>query len=297
MKTSFFSRLLTLCLTGLLALPALAQEDALKDFPGYVDFGDLNRRLEGGLLEAIGVTASSYESGESVTFYQSSLRGRTIPGWRRSRRRGVPARLEVAHLLASSAIPTMLPAIRVGQSYYGDVALRQVAPLSPALHLGAKRMLVVGVSREPTRTPRRRHENHSPSLASPVGHIFNSAFIDALESDMEHLLRINCLVGMLKNENPRARTGGMRQVDLLCINPSMEIDRLAARHIGDLPRAMRTLLRITGATPAGGGTSLASYLLFEGPFCRELIDCGYRDAMAHRDMLEEFFHPRLQVAL
>jgi NTE family protein len=275
----------------------LNSEPLVKLLQHVIDFGDLERRLESGLLDAIGVTASSYDSGESVTFYQSNLRGRAISGWRRPRRRGVPARLEVAHLLASSAIPTMLPAARVGDSYYGDGALRQVAPLSPALHLGAERILVVGVSRDPTEPAKHRHESQSPSLARTVGHILNSAFIDALESDMEHLLRINCLVGMLKNENPRSRAAGMRQVDLLCINPSMEIEQLVARHIGDLPRAMRTLLRITGATPAGGGTSLASYVLFEAPFCRELIDYGYRDAMAQRAMLEDFFHPRRQVIL
>ena len=262
-----------------------------------IDFDDLERRLKDGFLDAIGVTASSYETGESVTFYQSNLRGSIIPGWRRPRRRGVPARLEIAHLLASSAIPTILPAAQVGDSYYGDGALRQVAPLSPALHLGADRVMVVGVSQDPARPPRNVHEGHSPSLARTVGHVFNSAFLDALESDMQHLDRINHLVSMLKNENPRAETGGMRQVDFLCINPSIELDQLVAKHIGTLPRSMRALLRMTGATPAGGGTSLASYLLFEGEFCRELIDYGYRDAMAQREMLEEFFHPRWQMVL
>jgi NTE family protein len=124
-----------------------------------------------------------------------------------------------------------------------------------------------------------------------VGHVFNSAFIDALEHNIEHLTRINHLVGMLHNENPHMDPAGLKMVDFLCINPSIEIDQLVARHIGSLPRAMRTILRITGATPAGGGTSMASYLLFEGSFCRELIDCGYRDAMDQREMLLAFFHP------
>ncbi len=261
-----------------------------------IDFGDLERRLQSGQLDAIGVTASSYDSGESVTFYQSDLAGSVLLPWQRARRRGVPTRLGVEHLLASSAIPTILPATRIGNSYYGDGALRQVSPISSALHLGAQRVMVVGVSGNPVRPPEVHHENHSPSLAKMVGHVFNSAFIDALENDMDHLTRINELVGMVQNEAPYTSTGALRLVDFLCINPSIEIDQLVARHIDSLPRAMRTVLNITGATPKGGGTSLASYLLFEGGFCRDLIACGYRDAMEQRDMLEQFFEPRIAVS-
>jgi NTE family protein len=128
-----------------------------------------------------------------------------------------------------------------------------------------------------------------------MGHVFNSAFIDALENDMEHVARINELVGMVINENPHVSTGPLRLVDFLCINPSIEISDLDSKHIGSLPRSMRTILRMTGATPAGGGTSMASYLLFEGAFCRELIACGYRDAMAQEDALMDFFYPQREL--
>jgi NTE family protein len=100
------------------------------------------------------------------------------------------------------------------------------------------------------------------------------------------------LIGMLINDNPYASTGALRLVDFLCINPSIEISDLVSKHIDSLPRSMRTILRMTGATPAGGGTSMASYLLFEGAFCRELIACGYRDAMAQEDALMDFFYPQ-----
>jgi NTE family protein len=262
-----------------------------------IDFGDLERRLEGGLLDAIGITASSYDSGESVTFYQSNLDGDILPPWRQARRRGVPAKLEVAHLLASSAIPTILPAARIGDSYYGDGALRQVSPISSAIHLGAQRVMVVGVSGNPNFAPIESHESHSPSIARIMGHVFNSAFIDALENDMEHLVRINELIGIIENENPKAETAGLRQVDFLCINPSVEINELVSRHINSLPRAMRAILKMTGATPSGGGTSMASYLLFEGEFCRDLIACGYRDAMAQEDAMMHFFYPQREVSL
>ena len=277
---------------------SLLNSDPLAELLSQViDFGDLERRLEGGLLDAIGVTASSYDSGESVTFYQSNLGGNILPEWRQARRRGVATRLGINHLLASSAIPTLLPAARIGDAYYGDGALRQVAPISAAIHLGAERIMVVGVSSNPNRPPTVSHERHSPSLARMVGHVFNSAFIDTLENDMEHVTRINELVGVILNENPHASTGGLKLVDFLCINPSVEISGLVARHMGSLPRAMRRVLRMTGATPSGGGTSLASYLLFEGAFCRELIACGYRDAMAQEEALMQFFYPPREVIL
>ncbi|MFV8818037.1 patatin-like phospholipase family protein [Haliea sp. E17] len=257
-----------------------------------IDFGDLKRRLDSGQLDAIGVTASSYDTGESITFFQSGLDREMLPPWNRHRRKGVPAELSVAHLLASSAIPTLLPAARIGDTYFGDGALRQLSPISPALHLGAQRIMVVGVSGNRTRPAVARMQNRTPSLARMLGHVFNSAFIDALENDMEHLERINELVGMMHNENPHSYAGGLREVDFLCINPTIEIDEIASHHLHSLPPAMRTLLNITGATPRGGGTSLASYLLFQGEFCRELIDTGYRDALSQREMLEQFFRPR-----
>lgn len=254
-----------------------------------INFRNIQHRIDSGYLDAVGVTASCYASGESVTFFQ----GRDdIDPWRRWQRIGVPARLAPHHLMASSAIPTILPASKIGDDYFGDGALRQVTPISPTLHLGATRVLVIGVSGNTRLARHHQHESHSPSLAKMMGHVFNSAFIDSLDTDIEQLLRINELIGIIENENPGAPTAGMRKIDLLCIYPSIEFDQIAARHTDDLPWSMRGLLNVIGATQRGGGTSMASFLLFDSAFCRELIECGYRDAMEEERLIRDFFAPR-----
>ncbi len=251
-----------------------------------VQFRNIQKRIDAGFLDAVCVSATGYTSGESVSFFQARP---DIESWRNGRSVGIPSELSVKHLLASSAIPTLLPAEKVNREYFGDGALRQLAPISPALKMGADRILVIGVSGNQTHVPRHDKESHSPSMAQMMGHIFNSAFIDNLEHDLETLVRVNDLIGMVKNENPHRPTGGMNSIGLLVIYPSIEFDEVAAKHIADLPRAMRALMKVTGATRKGGGASLASYLLFEKAFCNELIKHGYRDAMEQETAIREFF--------
>lgn len=251
-----------------------------------IQFRNIQSRIDGGYLDAVGITASAYSSGESVTFFQGKL---GIDKWRNARKIGVPSVVSIEHLMASSALPTIFPAEMIGRQYFGDGALRQISPISPALRMGADRALVIGVSGNDKLSETPPNETHSPSLANMVGHIFNSAFIDALDSDLDHLSRINELLGIIENENPRAPNAGLRPIDLLCIEPSIEFDKIAEKHVKDLPRTMRAILQVTGATQDGGGGSMASYLLFEGAFCRELIDHGYRDAMEQEDTIRLFF--------
>jgi len=247
---------------------------------------NIQSRIDKGFLEAVGITASAYSTGESVTFFQANEH---VTRWCRAHKVGVPAVICVDHLLASSALPTIFPAQKVGLEYYGDGALRQISPVSAALHMGAERVMVIGVSGADKAAKTPPAAEHSPSLAKMVGHVFNSAFLDAMDADLDNLTRINELVGILQNESPRAPTSDLKKIDLLRIEPSIAFDQIAEKHVTDLPRSMRAVLRVTGATQRGGGGSMASYLLFEGSFCRELIQHGYADGLEHEDMIRQFF--------
>ncbi len=251
-----------------------------------VAFEKIQSAIDRGFLDAISVTAMGYTSGESVSFFQ----GRDdLPGWRRSRRVGVRSRVRLEHLMASSAIPTLFPAVRINREFFGDGALRQVSPISPALHLGAQRVFVIGVSGNLRRGAERPVVEHSPSIAQIVGHLLASAFIDSLEGDVELLQRFNRMIEAMpaQGEGSSAQMG-LKPVDILVISPSEAIDKIAGRHVADLPKTMRYFLGATGGTARAGGASAASYLLFERPFCQELIDLGYRDAMEQADAIRAF---------
>jgi len=254
----------------------------------HLDLNGIHHALAAEHLRAVAVTAFGYESGQAVTFYQ----GRdTIDAWLRHRRIGVPTPLTVDHLLASAAIPLLFAPVRLGDEYYGDGAVRQSAPISPALHLGASRVLVVGVSGNPQRPApplptQRVFSGQQPSLAQIGGHMLNSTFIDSLEDDIELLQRLNHLSHLLPAHLDAHRLG-LAPIDVLVVAPSQPLDEIAARHRRELPAALRLFLRGPGATRTSGAGVL-SYLLFEASYCSELIELGRRDALAKRPELERF---------
>lgn len=192
--------------------------------------------------------------------------------------------------MASTAIPLLFPATQIGDNHYGDGALRQLKPLSPALHLGARRLFVVGVSdnfrHKPSATPTR----NPPSVGHILGQLLNSAFIDAIESDLETMETINALAVEIRPERRHAPPiAHLEPVEALCISPSEPIDKIAAQHYQELPHSVRLFLRAIGATTRSSGASAASYLLFEPGFCGKLLDLGYRDALDCKDRIRAFF--------
>lgn len=251
----------------------------------------LPRMFQQGHLHALALTASSYTSGEHFTFYDSAQH---IPAWKRSQRVAAPGRLSQAHLLASSAIPFVFPATELRyegeRGWFGDGSMRQTAPLSAAIHLGAERLLIIGAGRMQEPETRVAANSDYPNLAQIAGHAMSSIFLDALAVDIERLRRINRTLALLPDE--ALLDTPLKPIETLVIAPSKRLDDIAAEHIGSLPAPVRALLRGVGVGGKGSsarGAALASYLLFEAPFTCELLALGEEDTLARRDEVLHFF--------
>ena len=257
-----------------------------------IDFERLPQLLAQGHIQALAITASSYSSGEHVTFYQSS---RDIPSWVRSQRLAMRCEIQHQHLLASSGIPFLFPAARLdgpgGAAWFGDGAMRQTAPISPAVHLGAEKILVIGAGRiyEPAHSIPVNATDY-PSMASIAGLALSGIFLDALAVDIERLERINNMLRLITPENRNA--SGLKPVDLLVISPSKRLDEIAVRHASHLPATVQKLLHMLGSSPksgAGQSGAFISYLLFESAYTQELIALGRADARAKAGEIRKFF--------
>ena len=247
-------------------------------------FERIQGHIDSGALYAVCVTASGYTSGQSVAFFQG---GSGLEGWERNQRIGAAVTLKIEYLLASAALPFIFPAVKVHREYFGDGSMRQIAPVSPALHLGADRVLIVGTGRQ-TADQARARSNIYPSLAQIAGHALNSIFLDSLMVDIERLQRINRTVQLISGDKLAESGVELRPIRVLFITPPQPLERIAARFIHELPRTVRFILRPTGALNRAG-SNLASYLLFEESFCRALIDLGYQDTMSRESEVREFF--------
>lgn len=259
----------------------------------YLRMDRIEAMLDGGHLRAVALTGSSYTSGQHVTFFQTHHH--VVP-WLREQRIAVQTDLTLAHLMASAAIPFIFAAepleLEGLPEWFGDGSMRQSAPISPAVHLGADRVLVIGAGRmkEPDGPRRLADSEAHPSMAQIAGHAMSNIFLDALAVDVERLRRINRTLALLPRES-RAATA-LRSIELLVIAPSRRLDDLAAEHQASLPASVRAMLRAFGASGkdnSKSGAALVSYLLFEPGFVGELINLGMSDTLAKRAEVQRFF--------
>lgn len=265
---------------------ALLNNKPLREFLAKeIDFEAVRSAIANNEISAVGVNACGYATGQNICFFEGN---RSLASWTVGQRAGARTRLGLEHIMASSAIPTVFPPVQINREYFGDGVTRQMAHVSPALRLGAKRVLVVGVSANSMCPASRPEMPDTPSFAHVIAHVFNGMFLDTLDYDIDRLRLINQLVGLVPEEKLKEAGLDLKPVELLEISPSQRLNEIAAEYLDGMPAVLRNLVGSTDHHH-GAAASLASYLLFDGRFCRALIKLGYEDAQAHGKQIERFF--------
>ncbi|MDX2417194.1 MAG: patatin-like phospholipase family protein [Xanthomonadales bacterium] len=236
--------------------------------------------LELNALRGVAVTASGYSSASATSYFQAQ---EGIGEWQRTRRRGLATKLNVHHLLASASLPILFPAERIGNEYFGDGGMRMVAPLSPAIHLGANRIMVIGTRDEKPDLPPETPADY-PSAGEIGGYLMDTIFMDTLNADLARMKRINKTLELIPEE--KRHNSEMININSLVIKPSKDLRHITRAHVGEIPLSVQILLRTLGGW--GRDWRMASYLLFESAYCGELIDLGYTDGMNEEQAIVEF---------
>ncbi|MFQ6046206.1 MAG: patatin-like phospholipase family protein [Gemmatimonadales bacterium] len=249
---------------------------------GCIDFQGVEANIEAGRLRAAALTATSYTTGQTVTFVQG-IDG--LPVWERSQRIGMHTKLTLEHVIASAAIPIIFPAVKLPDGFYGDGSVRQIAPLAPAIHLGATHIIAVSMrAKKPSSVPVRAVGEY-PATAEVMSLLFNAVFLDSLEGDAERLDRINQLLAQHGAE--RRASAGLRPIRLLMLKPSRDLGAMSRGFHHLLPASVRRVVESLGSKREGS-VDFVSYLLFEPSYTDLLVELGFEDAMKRRGEIDEF---------
>jgi NTE family protein len=245
-----------------------------------INFSQISKNIENKKLYGISLSTTNYNTGTNVVFYDGPPE---IKDWARSDRFSWRTKLKVEHLMASSAIPFFFPPVKIDDSYYGDGCIRQTTPLSPAIHLGADKIIAIGV-----RYPYEREKMKSlvfspfqdPTLGQVAGVMLNAIFLDSLDSDVERLVRINELIS--EGAHPE-----LKPMPILLIRPSRDLGKMTSNISAELPGILRYLLKGIGVSNTEG-LDLLSYLAFDESYTRPLMQLGYEDTYKMKDEILRF---------
>ncbi len=267
----------------------LLDASPLREFlAGHIDFEAIKANLQSGALHSLAISATNYMTGTTVIFYDGAPE---VEPWIRSSRVGLRTPITLSHVLASAAIPVFFQPVKLEGAFYGDGCVRLTTPLSPAMHLGAERVLAIGI-RHPrpddiTLELNQRGEMAAISLIDIAGVMLNAAFLDALDTDIERLQRINKTITALHKAG-KEHPDKLREIPLLAIRPSQDLGSLASEQFNRFSNMLRYLLKGIGASTEKGW-DLLSYLAFDDAYTNRLIELGYQDALAQRDAIWQFF--------
>jgi NTE family protein len=254
-----------------------------------LDTTRLSLHYSSGLLRGTAVSATNYLTGTTVTFFDGDP---SVEPWIRHGRIAVREPIRVDHVAASSAIPIFFPPVNLDGKPFGDGGVRMTAPISPAIHLGAEKIVAIGVryfrSSEQTLAMNRDIRAESVSVAQIAGVLLNAVFLDSLDNDIERLERINRTLGFISEPERRKNPDMLRRIPALTLRPSQDLGRLARAQYDKFPATVRHLLRGLGAT-GESGWDLLSYVAFQPGYVGQLIELGYRDTLAQRGAIEAFF--------